>query len=88
MEERNAYQTVLVKPSFQRGRNSQQHKTSYYFERGGGDSDELRPLLSSRRFGNVGKRQIMVEILGTHEPNPLMNGPFDSQENPSEAMVR
>lgn len=43
--------------------------------------DELRQPLSSGCFGNVGKRQIMVELLRTHEPNPLMNGPLIHERN-------
>ncbi|KAJ5201404.1 uncharacterized protein N7498_006067 [Penicillium cinerascens] len=50
--------------------------------------DELRQLPSPKYFGSVGKRELLDEIFWTQEPDPLVNGPFDSEEDLNEAMMR
>lgn len=50
--------------------------------------DELRQLPSPNYFGSFGNRQLLDEIFWTQEPDPLVNGPFDSEEDLNEAMIR
>lgn len=50
--------------------------------------DDLRQLPSENYFGSIDKRRLLDEIFWTQEPDPLINGPFDSQEDLNEAMVR
>jgi hypothetical protein len=50
--------------------------------------DDLRQLPSPKYFGSLDKRRLLDEIFWTHEPDPLVNGPFDSEECLNEAMMR
>lgn len=50
--------------------------------------DELRRLPSPKYFGSFGKRQLLDEIFWTQEPDQLVNGPFDSERDLNEAMMR
>lgn len=50
--------------------------------------DELRRLQPPKYFGSVGKRHFLDEIFWTRDPDPLVNGPFNSEEDLNEAMVR
>lgn len=50
--------------------------------------DELRQLPSESYFGSFGKRHLLDEIFWTEEPDPMVNGPFDSEEALNEAMAR
>lgn len=50
--------------------------------------DELRQLSSPNYFGSFGKRKLLDGIFWTEEPDPSVNGPFDSEETLNEAMMR
>ncbi|KAJ6088363.1 hypothetical protein N7486_009624 [Penicillium sp. IBT 16267x] len=50
--------------------------------------DELRQLPSPKYFGSFGKRRLLDEIFWTRDPDPLVNGPFDSEEDLNKAMTR
>lgn len=50
--------------------------------------DELRQLPSENYFGSIGKRHLLDGIFWTPKPDPLVNGPFDSEEDLNEAMAR
>lgn len=50
--------------------------------------DELRQLASPNYFGSFGKRNLLDGIFWTEEPDPSVNGPFDSEETLNEAMMR
>ncbi|KAL4992660.1 phosphotransferase enzyme family protein [Aspergillus falconensis] len=50
--------------------------------------DQLRRLSSPKYFGSFGKRQLLDEIFWTLDADPLVNGPFNSEEDLNEAMMR
>jgi hypothetical protein len=50
--------------------------------------NEMRQLPSPNYFGSFGKRKLLDGIFWTEEPDPLVNGPFDSEESLNEAMLR
>lgn len=50
--------------------------------------DELRQLPSPKYFGSLGKRYLLDDTFWTHEPDPLVNGPFDTEEELNEGMAR
>lgn len=50
--------------------------------------DELRQLPSPKYFGSFGKRHPLDEIFWTLDPDPSINGPFDSEDDLNEAMTR
>ncbi|KAL5049199.1 hypothetical protein BDW71DRAFT_176328 [Aspergillus fruticulosus] len=50
--------------------------------------DQLRRLPSPKYFGSFGKRQLLDEIFWTLDADPLVNGPFNSEEDLNEAMMR
>lgn len=50
--------------------------------------NELRHLPSPNYFGSFGKRKLLDGIFWTVEPDPLVNGPFDSEESLNEGMLR
>ncbi|CAG8205259.1 unnamed protein product [Penicillium salamii] len=50
--------------------------------------DDLRQLPSPNYFGSFDQRRLLDEIFWTHEPDPLVNGPFYSEDDLNEAMLR
>ena len=50
--------------------------------------EELRQLPSPKYFGSFGKRHLLDEILWTCDPDPSINGPFDSEEELNEVMIQ
>jgi len=49
---------------------------------------ELRSLSPPSYYGSLGKRRLLDEIFWTQNPEPAINGPFDSNEHLLEAMAR
>ncbi|KAJ6185682.1 hypothetical protein N7519_006983 [Penicillium mononematosum] len=50
--------------------------------------DDLRQLPSPKYYGSFDKRRLLDEIFWAHELDPLVDGPFDSEEGLNEAMLR
>ncbi|KAJ5223571.1 phosphotransferase enzyme family protein [Penicillium chermesinum] len=50
--------------------------------------DELRHLPSPGYFGSFGSRPLLDDIFWTKDPDPLVNGPFNSEKDLNEAMIR
>lgn len=50
--------------------------------------NQMSQLPSPNYFGSFGKRKLLDGIFWTEEPDPLINGPFDSEESLNEAMLR
>jgi hypothetical protein len=49
--------------------------------------DELRSLPPPEYYGSLGGRSLLDEIFWTHEVNPVINGPFTSEDALNEAFA-